>query len=149
MEQIRVEELRRALQEAADRIAKPVVETLEILHRKQIRKVMDIPTLGPGASTDLKDCEAVDLNYIRYLAVTVQGRLDPSATASLRVHVRSSVDGGKWDDADVSSFDLPLASGKTVQKTQTISPDYAKIKVIVENLDTLRPAYDIRAWVIY
>jgi len=147
--EVRAEEMRRIISETAVLIIKPVVQTLELVNRKEVRKVLDVPLLSPGASTDLKDCEAVSMLYVRHCAVTVQARLDPAASNSLRIHVRSSVDGGKWDDADVSTFDLPLAAGKTVQKTQSVSPDYLMLKVIVENLDADHPAYDVRVWVVY
>jgi len=149
MEPIRATEIAEAIERAAERVAKPIVETLELIHRKQIRKILDVPTRAAGGSTELKDCEAVDLRYVRYLAVTCQGRLHPDATASLTVHVRTSVDGGKWDDDDFTSFDLPLKAGMTIQKTQAVSPDPSMLKVIVENKDAAHPASDIRVWVVY
>ena len=149
MEPIRATELAEAIERAAAKIAKPIVETLELIHRKQIRKILDVPTLAAEASTALKDCEAVDLRYVRYLAVTCQGRLHADATASLTAHVLTSVDGGKWDDEDFTSFELPVSAGVTVQKTQAVSPDPSMLKVIVENLDTLYAASDVRVWAVY
>jgi len=145
----RAEELVRAIDRAAPRIARPIVETLELIHRKQVKKILDVPSIGAGKTTEEKECEAVDLRYVRYLCITCQGRLDPAATASLRVHIRTSPDGGKWDDEDFTSFNLPLIAGRTVQATQPVSPDPAFLKALVENLDTTREAKDVRVWAVF
>jgi len=149
MEAIRARELEEALARAAERVAKPIVETLILVHEKKLKRILRVDTLAAGKSTELKECESTDLRFVRQLAVTARGRLDPAATASLRVHVRTSVDGGNWDDEDYTSFDLPLIAGRTVQKTQAISPDARMLKVIVENLDTAHDAHDIEVWVVY
>jgi len=149
MEAIRARELEEALTRAAERVAKPIVETLILINEKKLKRILRVETIAAGKSTELKECESADLRFVRYLAVTARGRLDPAATASLRVHVRTSVDGGKWDDADYTSFDLPLVAGNTTQSTQPVSPDARMLKVIVENLDTAYAAHDIEVWVTY
>jgi len=125
------------------------VEFLKLLYKKQTETILEKKTLAAGASTKLVECKHLDLQFVKTLALTVSIRYHPSATAGVRVHVRTAPAGGVYDTEDLTSFDAPFAAGSQQQKTVLINPDMLFLKVIVENLDTSYEAYDVKVTATY
>jgi len=117
---------------------------MAVVKLKEVREILKLPTLNPGAKTDLKDCELVDLTRADSLALTVEVFHHADATAAVRAHVVSDTDGGSFDTVDFATFDAHLLAGKLSQKTFTVSSAPKYIKVYLENTDSLRAASDLR-----
>lgn len=125
------------------------LEFLKQLYEKNVETVLEKNELPAGSSTNIDDCGAIFLQFVKTLALTIQVRYHSSATKAVRVHVKSSPMGGVYDDEDYAVFDAYFAAGKRTQKTVLIHPDVMYVKVVVENLDTSYPAYDVRVVATY
>jgi len=126
-----------------------LVGFLRRLYKKQVETILDVPSLGAGKSTKLTDCHLLELQFVKTLTLTGRCRYHPSATAGLRVHVRTSPHGGIFDSEDYTTFDLPFGAGEQHQKTVAVTPDMLYLKVIAENLDTGYDVYDVKVIATY
>lgn len=129
----------------------PVVEDLGVqvlvMHRPFS---LDMPVLrraslaaGTTAPSSLKSSPAVALSHVTRAALTVECTFGKRSTKPLRLHVRSSPDGLKYDTADLHTLDLDCLPGKTCRKTFTFDADVRFIKVLVENLDASEPVANV------
>ena len=103
---------------------------------KIVKTILKVDELSAGASTRLEDCSLLDLENVKYLALTAICKYASGATKPIAIHVRSSHNGGEWDTADYTVFENDLQAGATGQRTVVITPDVRYIKVIVENQDS-------------
>jgi hypothetical protein len=104
--------------------------------------VLNIESLGGGKTTTLADSPPISLGHITRLALTAECRYSTSAEKPIRIHVRGSYDGLKYDTTDLYSFDNDFKPGQTARKTIELEPKVGFIKVLVENPD--RNVSDIR-----
>lgn len=101
---------------------------------------LDMPLLGratlaPKTTTALADCPPLCLSHVSDLALTVECGYTRKANRGLRIHLRSSTDGTRYDTTDLHAFDHRLEPGKTVRQTFELSPKVRFIKVLLENGD--------------
>ncbi|MHC4721688.1 MAG: glycoside hydrolase family protein, partial [Planctomycetota bacterium] len=106
--------------------------------------VLGVESLGAGKTTKLVDCPPVSLANVAGVSLTVECAYSKKATMPIRLHVRSSADGLKYDTTDLTLFDNDFIAGKTAQKTLDLNTNVRFIKVIIENLDRSRAASDIK-----
>jgi len=111
---------------------------------KVVKTILKVDELSAGASTRLVDCSLLDLENVKYLALTAICRYASGATKPIAVHVRSSPNGGEWDTADYTVFENDLQAGGVGQRTVVITPDVRYIKVIVENQDTAEAVSNVK-----
>jgi len=99
--------------------------------------VAQIATVAPGRTdpASLAGARAVALGSVGRAAITVEGTYAAQATRGVRIHVRSSTDGLKYDTEDLHTFDLPCRPGKTCRKTFPVDPSVRFVKVLAENAD--------------
>jgi hypothetical protein len=106
--------------------------------------VVNLETLGPGETTALSDSPPVSLGNITKATLTVECAYSKDAKKPIRLHVRSSTDGIKYDTADLSLFYNDFIAGKTARKTLDINTNVRYIKVIVENPDESESVSDVK-----
>ena len=111
---------------------------------KVVKTILSVKSLAAGASTELKDCTLLDLEHVKYLALTAICKYASGATKPIAVHVRSSHNGGEWDTTDYTVFENDLQAGATGQRTVVITPDVRYLKVIVENQDTAEAVTNVK-----
>jgi hypothetical protein len=118
-----------------------------MIKRKEVKHILSLDSLAPGAKSNLLDCETLELSNVSTLTITVRCTHNASATKPLRVHLKSGVDTMTFDTSDYTYFDMDLDAGTEVQKTVAITPDIYYLKVQVENQDTSYAVTDIDVWV--
>ena len=106
--------------------------------------VLRAETLAPGAVTDLADCPPISLARVSACAVTAECTYSPAARGGLRVHLRASGDGLRFDTEDLRTFDLPWQPGQTVRATFEFAAAVMFVKATAENLDSAHEARDVR-----
>ena len=114
--------------------------------KKEVKKLLEVSSLAASATTDLKDCELLDLSDVEFLALTIEVKHNASATKAVLVHVRSDITGGAPDTTDYAVFEAHLSPGNLSKKTVAISPDPKYIKVYLENQDPSYAATNIKVW---
>jgi len=97
--------------------------------------VLNLTLLDAGRTTSLTDSPPVSLSHITRLALTVECTYGKKAKKPIRIHVRASYDGMKYDTADLYTLDNDLQPGQLVRKTFQLDSKVRFIKVMVENLD--------------
>ncbi|MBI3923642.1 MAG: hypothetical protein HY318_19640, partial [Armatimonadetes bacterium] len=97
--------------------------------------VMQIETLAPQTTTALEQCPPIAVGNVCQVSLTVSADLAPNATKGLRVAVRSSSDGSRYDTVEVCSFEVCGATGNSARRTVCVESSFRFIKVLVENLD--------------
>ncbi len=106
--------------------------------------VLSIDSLMANQSSDLEACNPLSFEAASSLALTIECSYDAEAKAGLRIHVRSSYDGIKYNSIDLYNFDIDFIPGQTINKTIELSPKAKFIKIAVENLDDSQPANAIK-----
>ena len=97
--------------------------------------VLTIKRLEPGAHTSLAECPTICTSQVEKVAMTLSCGYGEKAKAGIRVHVRSSPDGARYDTGDLHMFSHDFGPGRTCRKTFSFEPAVRFIKVAVENLD--------------
>ncbi|HIJ52486.1 MAG TPA: hypothetical protein HPP66_04950 [Planctomycetes bacterium] len=96
--------------------------------------VLNIESLGIGKTTRLDSSPPISLGHITRLALTAECTYGTGdAEKPIRIHVRGSCDGLKYDTTDLYSFDNDFKPGRTARKTVELEPKVGFIKVLVEN----------------
>ncbi|MFC1739714.1 hypothetical protein ACFL1G_11820 [Planctomycetota bacterium] len=113
-------------------------------HFKIAMPVLMIDSLGPKKSSVIDTCLPMSLDSASSLALETECTYDTNAKAGLRLHVRASSDGKKYNNVDLYAFDIDLMPGQTVNKTVELTPKAKFIKVIVENLDDFHDATSVK-----
>jgi len=114
--------------------------------RKPFKLVMPIPfptEVAGGASTNLKECPPISLRPITTAALTVEYKAGKGAKRGIRLHVRESTDGMKFDTEDAMCFELAPRADESVARTVGIETKAAFAKAMVENLDD-NPVTDVK-----
>ncbi|MHC4692340.1 MAG: glycoside hydrolase family protein [Planctomycetota bacterium] len=106
--------------------------------------VLNIESLGAGETTKLADSPPISLGHITRLALTAECRYTDGAEKPIRVHIRSSYDGLKYDTMDLHTFDNDLRIGGKARKTVRFEPKVGFIKVLVENPDQDEEVSDVK-----
>lgn len=107
-------------------------------------ELLTVASIEAGATSTLTDSMPLLLSDIDSLALTVNCTYNASATAGLRIHVRSSYDGINYDDADLYQFDNEFTANTTKRKTVELNPKVRFIKVLAENLDSSYAVTDVK-----
>lgn len=107
--------------------------------------VGQVASVASGATwpASLANARSVALGSIARASLTAECTYGARATRGVRLHVRSSGDGLKYDTEDLHTFDLPCRPGKTCRKTFPLDPGVRFVKVFVENPDTSAPVSDV------
>jgi len=92
-------------------------------------------SLKAKASTALEACPPLSLEHASQAALTVSCLYDSKASAGLKLHVKSSYDGFRYDSGDFATFDDPAVPGELCQSTFSVNCSPRFIKVVVENPD--------------
>ncbi len=106
--------------------------------------ILNIDSLIANQSSDLEACCTLSFEAASSLALTIECSYDAGAKAGLRIHIRSSYNGIKYNNIDLYNFDIDFKPGQTINKTIELAPKAKFIKVIVENLDNLQPVNSIK-----
>jgi len=106
--------------------------------------VLNRPSLAPGRTTALGDSPAVALGHVARAALTVECTFKEEAKRGVRLHVRSSPDGLKYDTTDLYTLEVGPAPGQTCQQTFTLAPNVRFIKALVTNLDSSESVCDLK-----
>ncbi len=80
-------------------------------------------------------------------ALTAECTYGGRAEKPIRIHVRGSYDGLKYDTTDLYSFDNDLRFGGKARKTVELEPKVGFIKVFVRNMDQSEKVSDIKVTV--
>jgi hypothetical protein len=105
---------------------------------------LNIESLGSGKTTSLADSPPVSLSHITRLALTVECTYGKKAKKPIRIHVRASYDGMKYDTADLYTLDNDLRPGQLTRKTFQLDSKVRFIKVLVENTDQSQNVSDVK-----
>ena len=109
-----------------------------------VMPVLNMNSLGAGATSPLEACPPISVDNASSLALTTECIHHADAKAGLRIHVRSSYDGIKYDTTDLYAFDNDFKAGQTSRKTIELSPKVRFIKVLAENLDKIKDVTSIK-----
>lgn len=94
-----------------------------------------LENLVGGATTKLDDAPPICLSNITRLSLTAECKYSKNAKKPIRVHVRASYDGMKYDTTDLYTLDNDLQPGQLSRKTFQLDSKVRFIMVMVENLD--------------
>jgi len=106
--------------------------------------VLNLKTLKPDKTTLLNDSPPVCLSHITRLSLTAECNYGKKAKKPIRIHVRASYDGTKYDTADLYTLDNDLQPGQLARKTFELNSKVRFIKVLVENLDESVGVSDVK-----
>jgi hypothetical protein len=111
---------------------------------------LDMPVLrrdklGPKESTTIStdDSRCIAINNVTSASITVECSFPVDAKRGLLVHVRSSLDGEKFDTADLQTFEIPVTAAEQIRQTFPLKLHGKFLKVIVENLDDSQPVNNV------
>ena len=104
----------------------------------------DILPAGATTKSSMDEAPPVTLSAIHRLALTAECQYSPQAKKGIRLHVRTSHDGYKWDTTDLVSLDHEFIPGQLCHKSFDVNTNARFIKVMVENLDKLADVSDIQ-----
>jgi hypothetical protein len=105
--------------------------------------VLSLDRLGPAECSSLDACPTLSLEHIRRCALTLDCKFGSAAGAGLRLHVRSSPDGLRYDTADLAAFDLAQQARTVCRQTFDLDCGARFVKLMVENLDADQPVTDV------
>jgi hypothetical protein len=106
--------------------------------------VLNIESLVAGKTTKLADSPPISLGHITRLALTAESYYGGGAEKPIRIHIRGSYDGLKYDTTDLYTFDNDLGFGEKARKTVELEPKVGFIKVLVENMDQTEEVSDVK-----
>lgn len=102
--------------------------------------------IEPRQTTSLKKCVPLCLDSITTLTLTGESTYGPQSSRPVRLHIKTSYDGFKYDTVDMLSLELSFAPGKTVRQTFEVKPNVKYIKVQMENLDKSAAVSDVSVY---
>ena len=105
---------------------------------------LDNPLTEDGRTRSMTGCPPISLEAATSCSITVECAYAETATAGLRVHVLSSLDGIACDTEPYSTFDLPLRPGERMRATQSLDASVMFVRVQVENLDKKEAVGDVK-----
>ena len=105
--------------------------------------VLNLESLGAGRTTPLTDSPPISLSHITRLALTAECKYGKKAKMPIRIHIRASYDGIKYDTTDLFTLDAPCQPGQTERKTFDLNTNVRFIKIMVENLDESESVSDL------
>ena len=97
--------------------------------------VLSLETLAPGKTTSPADVPPIGLSQVREVALTAECVYTAKAATPLRLHVRSSYDGLRYDTADLHCLENDFKPGAPCRKTFPLDARVRFLKVLVENAD--------------
>ena len=106
--------------------------------------VLNIESLEAGKTTSLDDSPPISLGNITRLALTAECIYGKKAKRPIRIHIRASYDGMKYDTADLYTLDNDLRPGQLTRKTFQLDSKVRFIKVLVENTDQSQNVSDVK-----
>ena len=105
--------------------------------------VLNVPTLAPETTTALEDCPPICLGHVNRFALTAECSYGSDAGTSVRIHVRASYDGVKYDTVDLHALILPSGRGLS-RRTFVLEPKVRFVKVLVQNPDSSESISDVK-----
>ena len=87
---------------------------------------------------------AVALSHVSRVAITAQGTYGERSKLGIRLHVRSSPDGLKYDTSDLYTFEHDFEPGQTCRKTFELDTSVRFIKLLVENGDSAESVSNVK-----
>ena len=106
--------------------------------------VLDLPTLAPQTTTALEDSPPICLSHINRFALTAECSYSSNAKKPIRIHVRASYDGVKYDTADLYTLVSVLQPGQKARRTFPLESKVRFVKVLVENADASESVSELR-----
>ncbi|MEW6355546.1 MAG: hypothetical protein AB1696_04410 [Planctomycetota bacterium] len=106
--------------------------------------VLAVESIPPAGRTDMGLCPPISAEHVSQAALSAECAYDRSAGAGLRIHIRSSCDGLRYDTEDILTLDHPVRAGESVRKTWEIGVPCRFIKAIAENMDGGHPITTVR-----
>jgi hypothetical protein len=117
-------------------VQRPFSLEFPVISRRQIEA---------GKQTTLVDGDShcVPLGNVSSASITVECKFNSEAKTGLRIHMRSSPDGERFDTEDLAVQEVEPKPGKLVRQSFALPTAIRFLKVIIENLDTSMPVTDI------
>ncbi|MFH1265859.1 MAG: hypothetical protein ABIK89_09025 [Planctomycetota bacterium] len=101
-------------------------------------------TLGPNATTSLAESPPICLGNVTRVTLTAQCGYAPKASKPIRIRVRSSDDGIRYDSKAVGGFDVDLKPGEPSRKVFNLETKEPFIKILAENPDRAESVSSLR-----
>jgi hypothetical protein len=111
---------------------------------KLVMPLLNLPSLGPETTTPMSASPAVALSHVSRAAITAECTYGERSKVGIRLHVRSSPDGLKYDTSDLYSFEHDCERGQTCRKTFELDTNVRFVKVLVENSDSAESVSTIK-----
>jgi len=108
--------------------------------------LLNLPSLGPGVTTALSSevAPAVALGHVSRVAITAECTYGDRCKLGVRLHVRSSPDGLKYDTTDLVTCEHAFEPGQMCRKTFELDTNVRFIKVLVENRDSSESVSNVK-----
>jgi hypothetical protein len=108
--------------------------------------LLNLPSLAPGAMTPLSSevSPAVSLSHVSRVAITAECTYGMRSNMGIRLHIRSSPDGLKYDTTDLYTYEHAFEPGQTCRKTFELNTNVRFIKILVENGDSGESVSDVK-----
>jgi hypothetical protein len=108
--------------------------------------LLNLPSLPPGAMTPLSSevSPAVALSHVSRVAITAECTYGMRSNMGIRLHIRSSPDGLKYDTTDLYTYEHAFEPGQTCRKTFELNTNVRFIKILVENGDSGESVSDVK-----
>ncbi len=100
--------------------------------------------LAAGATTELDNAPPICLSNVTRLSLTAECKYSENAKKPIRIHVRASYDGIRYDTTDLYTLDNDLRPGQLARKTFQLDSKVRFAKVMVENLDKEESVSDVK-----
>ena len=108
--------------------------------------LLNLPLLEAGTTTPLSSevTPAVALSHVDRVAITVECTYDERSKRGVRLHVRSSPNGRKYDTTDLYTFVHAFEPGQTCRNTFELDTNVRFIKVLIQNADPAESVSNVK-----
>jgi hypothetical protein len=118
--------------------------------RKEVKHILSLDSLPPGAKSNLLDCETLDLSDVLYGALTIRYTTPVNVTGNCLLYVYSGIDTMVFDTDPIHSISLNNYPGQEAQYSFGIGENYVVsyryLKVQLVNTDPNYAFTDIDVW---
>jgi len=119
-----------------------------MITRKEAKKILEIDSLAPSTTSEVRFSEVLSLSKVSSVAITAQATFHASATGDVVIHILADVDGGSPDTIDFETLTLTCNAGKTVQRTVKVNKEPLFLRVTAENKDANYAATNIKVYAV-
>lgn len=106
--------------------------------------VLDLPTLAAQTTTALEDSPSICLSHINRFALTAECSYSSNAKKPIRIHIRGSYDGVKYDTVDLYTLVSVLQPSRKARRTFPLESKVRFVKILVENADASESVSELR-----